>query len=50
MARWSTGDTIVVRNIARSDGTVTMAMPTIAIRDDDEVLALYIPRGTVGNR
>jgi hypothetical protein len=45
--RWRTGDTVVVRNIARSDGTVTMALPTIAIRDDAETLALYVPIGTV---
>ncbi len=46
MNRWSTGATVVVRYIARSDGTVAMAMPTIAIRDDAEVLALYVPPGT----
>lgn len=47
MTRWSAGDTVVVRNIARSDGSVSMAMPTIAIRDDDEILALFIPAGTI---
>ena len=36
-----------MRNIARSDGSVTMALPTIAIRDSDDVLALYIPTGTI---
>jgi hypothetical protein len=43
---WRHGDTMVVRNIARSDGTVTTAIPAIAIRDDQDLLALFIPRGT----
>jgi hypothetical protein len=47
MTRWSPGDTVVVRNIARSDGSVSMAVPTIAIRDDEEILALLIPAGTI---
>ncbi|HXC53773.1 MAG TPA: DUF402 domain-containing protein [Rhizomicrobium sp.] len=47
MDRWSPGDTVVVRNIARSDDSVSMAMPAIAIRDDDRILALFIPAGTV---
>src|SRR5579872_157640 len=47
MKRWSAGDTVVVRNIARSDGTVTMAMSTICIQDDQQVLALFVPAGTI---
>ncbi|MBS0469780.1 MAG: DUF402 domain-containing protein [Proteobacteria bacterium] len=47
MRRSAAGETVVVRNIARSDGSVSMAVPTIAIRDDDEILALYIPVETV---
>lgn len=50
---WVYGDTVVVRNIARSDGTVTTAIPAIAIRDHSSdplgertLLALYIPQGT----
>ncbi len=41
------GDTVVVRYIARSDGSVVMAIPTIAIRDDTDVLAVYVPNDTV---
>lgn len=47
MKRWSHGDTVVIRNIARSDGSVSAAMSAIAIADDDEALALYVPMGTV---
>jgi len=46
MAFWKPGDTVIVRNIARSDGTVTTAIPAIAIRDDQKLFALYIPSGT----
>ncbi len=45
--RWSAGDRVVVRNLARSDGGVTMALPTLVIQDDDAVLALYVPPGTI---
>ena len=47
MSHWQPDDTVIVRNIARSDGTVTTALPTIVIRDDETLLALYIPIGTV---
>ena len=47
MTRWASGETVVVRNIARSDGGVTAAMAAICIADDDEALALYVPVGTV---
>ncbi len=47
MQRWAVGDTLLVRNIARSDGSVTMAMPTICIQDDEQVLALFVPAGTI---
>ncbi len=46
MNQWSYGDTVVMRNIARSDGTVTTAIPGIVIRDDQDVLAVFIPAGT----
>lgn len=47
MHRWSAGETIVVRYIARSDGSVAMALPAITVFDDDDVLAVYVPAGTV---
>jgi hypothetical protein len=46
MGQWSYGDTLIVRNIALSDGAVTTAFPTIVICDDQDLLALYIPKGT----
>jgi protein associated with RNAse G/E len=46
MQRWKSGETVVVRNIARSDGTVTTAIPAIAIRDDEAILAVHIAKGT----
>ncbi len=45
MSCWPQGNTLVIRNIARSDGTVTTATPAIVIQDDD-LLALYIPKDT----
>ena len=42
---WNPGDTLVIRYIARSDGSVTMAIPAIVIHDDD-LLATYVPAGT----
>ncbi|MEZ4614620.1 MAG: DUF402 domain-containing protein [Caldilineaceae bacterium] len=44
MSHWNEDDWVVVRNIARSDGTVTTAVPSIVLVDA-ELLALYIPRG-----
>ncbi|MCP4427107.1 MAG: DUF402 domain-containing protein [Chloroflexi bacterium] len=44
--RWNQGDTVVVRNIARSDGSVTTAIPAIVISDDQKLLAVFIPKGT----
>ena len=46
MPQWQPGDTLIIRNIARSDGTVTTAIPAIAISDTSELLALYVPAGT----
>ncbi|MFN8489258.1 MAG: DUF402 domain-containing protein [Caldilineaceae bacterium] len=46
MHRWRQADTVVLRNIARSDGTVTTAIPAIVICDEPDVLAVYIPNGT----
>lgn len=47
MRRWSSGDTVVVRYLARSDGTVVTALPAVAIQDQADLLALYVPPGTV---
>jgi protein associated with RNAse G/E len=44
---WQQGTTLIIRNIARSDGTVTTALPAIVIEDTSVVLALYVPKGTV---
>lgn len=38
----------MIRMLANSDGTVVTATPSIAITDDDDVLAVYIAAGTVG--
>ena len=46
MRRWTTGETVVVRSIARSDGTLCQAMPTIAIQDEEDLLAVFLPDGT----
>ena len=46
MPQWQQGDTLIVRNIARSDGTVTTATPAITISEERDLLALYIPQGT----
>lgn len=46
MVRWKSGDTVVVRNIARSDGTVATAIPGIVIRDDQDLLAIFVPNAT----
>ncbi len=46
MQRWNFGDTLVVRNISRSDGTVGTAIAGITIQDDADVLAVYFPHGS----
>ncbi len=46
MTCWNQGDTVIVRNIALSDNSVTTAIPTIAIQDDQNLLALYIVKNT----
>lgn len=46
MRQWNYGDTLVVRNIARSDGTVTTAIPGIVLQDESDLLAICIPKGT----
>lgn len=39
-------NSIVLRNIAKSDGSVTTAIPAIVISESEELLATYIPKGT----
>ncbi len=46
MTAWQRGDTLVVRNIARSDNTVTTAVSTITIQDEPDYLAVFIPKDT----
>ncbi len=46
MQYWQPDSTVIVRNIARSDGTVTTALPTIVLQDNESLLVLYIPTGT----
>ena len=46
MTYWSKGDTIILRNIARSDGTVTSAIPSTCIEDCEHYLATYIAKDT----
>lgn len=46
MTNWSVGDTLIIRHIALSDGTPATALPSIVVRDDDAVLAVYVPKGT----
>ena len=45
MIRWQYGSTITLRNIARSDGTVTTAVPSIVLQDSNNLLATYTPQG-----
>lgn len=47
MSYWSKGKTVVLRNIARSDGTVTTAIPSICIKDSEKYLATYIAKDTL---
>ncbi len=46
MPSWKPGEIVIIRNIARSDGTVTTALPSLVIQDNASALALYIPKGT----
>lgn len=43
--RWKPGDEVVLRYITRVDGVPGMTWPARVVRDDD-LLALYVPRGT----
>jgi hypothetical protein len=46
MKPWFRGELIILRNIARSDGTVTTAIPAITVQDERDLLAVFIPQGT----
>ena len=46
MPVWKPDETIILRNIAKSDGSVTTAIPAIVIRDDGQLLATFIPKDT----
>ena len=43
--RWETGTSVVVRYVGHADG-VLHARPHVVVRDDAELLALYLPAGT----
>lgn len=46
MNRWAKGETVVLRNIARSDGTVTTAIPSVCLEDSRRYLAVFIAKDT----
>ena len=46
MNYWSKGETVVLRNIARSDGTVTTAIPSVCVKDSKRYLAVFIAKNT----
>ena len=46
MNDWLKGDILILRNIARSDGMVTAAIPARCLEDSEKYLAVYIAKGT----
>ena len=46
--RFSPGAEVVVRYITRLGSTVGMTWPFRVVRDDDDLLALWLPRGSLG--
>lgn len=40
---------MVLRNIARSDGTVATAVPALCLGDSEGFLAAYVAKGTAFN-
>ena len=44
---WPKGKTIILRNIARSDGTVTTAIPARCLGDSGKYLAVYTAKDTL---
>ncbi|MGB4861670.1 MAG: DUF402 domain-containing protein [Tepidiformaceae bacterium] len=44
-AHWEPGDEVVLRYITRLDGRVGMSWPFRVVRDDDDLVALYLPHG-----
>ncbi|WBL35615.1 DUF402 domain-containing protein [Tepidiforma flava] len=45
MRRFEPGETVALRYITRADSTVGMTWPARVVRDDDELVALWIPEG-----
>ena len=43
---WRSGDTVVLRYIRRSDGQPGTAWPFGVVEDRDELVALFLPKGT----
>ena len=48
--RWRAGDTVALRYLRRNDGRAGNSWPFTVVRDTDEMVALYIPPGTVHKR
>lgn len=48
MRRWKSGDQIILREVY--DGKVWTEMPVTVVRDEQDLLALYTPGGTVRKR
>ncbi|GIW13832.1 MAG: hypothetical protein KatS3mg062_1271 [Tepidiforma sp.] len=46
MGRFEPGSVAALRYITRADSTVGMTWPARVVRDDDELVALWIPEGT----
>ena len=46
MTHWTPGKTVLIRNLARSDGTVTTAVPAWVVEDTPRAIALFTPKGT----
>lgn len=44
--RWDPGEEVVLRYITRAGGMPGMTWAARVVQDDDETLALYVPRGT----
>lgn len=48
MRRFAPGDEVVLRYITRIDAVPGMTWPCRVVRDDEELLVLYVPRETIG--
>jgi hypothetical protein len=45
-SRWHSGDEVVLRYVTRFDNVPGVSWPARVVEDRDDLLALYIPRGT----